>query len=97
MLEHTFSDFGIRYSLANLSGRHLNLRCNEIIIFLRYFMKVLNDSGMFIFLEFRLGCLSSPYQKYLGVCSFSSVYTFFSEVFIANPPCVCIKIHTVGP
>ena len=40
---------------------------------------------MFIFLEFRLWCLSSPYQKYRGVCSSCSAYTFFNEVFIANP------------
>ena len=45
-----------------------------------------DDSDMFIFLEFRSGCLSSPYQKYPGVCSSSSVYTFFNEVFMVTPP-----------
>ena len=43
MLEHKYSDYGIRCTTANLSGRHLNLRCNEIIISLRYFMKVLHE------------------------------------------------------
>ena len=57
-----------------------------------------DDSNMFIFLEFRFGCLHSPYQKYSDVCSSCSVYTFFSEVFIANPPCgfnVRVQIHPV--
>ena len=40
MLEHKYLDFGIRCTMANLSDHHLNLRCNDIIISLRYFMKV---------------------------------------------------------
>ena len=83
MLESKYSDFGMRCTMAYLSGRHLNLR---------------DDSDMFIFLEFRLGCFSSPYQKYSNVCRSCSVYTFLSEMFIANHPCgfnVYVKIHTV--
>ena len=83
MLERKYSDFGIRYTMAYSSGRHLNMR---------------DDSGMFIFLKFCVGCLSSPYQKYSDVFSSCSVYTFFSEMFIENPPGgfnVNVKIHTI--
>ena len=43
MLEHKYSDFGIRCSMAYISGRHLYLHRNEIIISLRYYMKVLHE------------------------------------------------------
>ena len=82
MLERKYSDFGIRYTMAYLSGRHLNMRV---------------DTGMFIFLEFRFRRLSSPHVKYSDVCGSCSVYTFCSEMSIENLPGgfnVNVKIHT---
>ena len=71
MLERKYSDFGMRCTMAFLSGRHLNLQ---------------DDSDMFTFLEFRFGCLSSPYQKYSDVCRSCSVYTFLFQWNVHSEP-----------
>ena len=84
----------MRCTLANSSFKPA-LQWDNHFSSLLYESAPRDDSDMFIFLEFRLGCLSSAYQKYPGVCSSCSVYTFFSEVFIANSPCVYVKIHTI--
>ena len=80
--------------MVYLPGRHLNLpalQWDNHVPSLLYGSAPLHDSDMFIFLEFRFGCLSSPYEKYSDVCSSCSVYTFFGEVFIATPHPRCLS------
>ena len=79
MLEHKYSDIGVR---CTTNGIFIWSSFKPVFAAMS---APLDDSDMFIFLEFRFGCLISPYEKYSDVCSSCSVYTFFVEVFTATP------------
>ena len=96
MLEHTFSDFGIRYTMANLSGLHLNLRCTGILISLfvtlwkcstRWFWHVYISRIPFVVFKLSLSKVSWCMQLMLGIYPFQ--WSVHSE---PHPPPPTINI-----
>ena len=79
MLEHTFSDLGIRCTVANLSGRHLNPCCNDVFISLfvtlwkcsaRWFWHVYISRITFGVFKLSLSKISWCMQVILGIYLF---------------------------
>ena len=97
MLKHKYSDFAIRCTMANLSGRHLNLRLNEMIIFLCVTLWKCSTRWFWHVYSSRIRMFKLSLSKIIS-CMQLMLDVYLFKVFIANPPCgfhVCVKIHTV--